>query len=400
MQFIFEKIPKPSSVSSKDWTCWKWQMRNSLKSPAEFSSFFSLAEDEKKALEKGRRLFAVKTTPYYAKLCEKHKALRKMTLPSLKETDPKEYGMKDPLGEENHSPLKRIVHRYPDRVLFLITDFCAIYCRYCTRKHFTAKGHSLSKKNDYHSALKYIEKNKGIREVILSGGDPLTLSDEKINSILRDLRAISHIEIIRIGSRMPAVCPFRITPQLISILKSYQPVYIMTHLNHPKEITKECRTALLQLADAGICVYNQMVFLSGVNNHPALVQALHRRLLYLRVRPYSIFQCDPSIGTGHFRTTLKNSKWIQKELWGVLSGLALPRIALDLPGGGGKVELAYNPFIETKGRTHFYEGFDGMKLGYEDPPAHTPPPQPEDLKDYITEWKILKNQPYGKENYL
>ena len=271
--------------------------------------------------------------------------------------------------------------------------------RYCTRKYFTAKGHSTIKKNDYYSALNYIEKNKGIREVILSGGDPLTLSDEKINSCLKDLRSIAHIEIIRIGSRMPAVCPFRVTPKLVSILKTYQPVYIMTHLNHPKEITKECQAALLRLAGGGLRVYNQMVLLSGVNNHPALVQALHRRLLYLLVHPYSMFQCDPSVGTNHFRTTLENSRWIQKELWGVLSGLALPRLALDLPKGGGKVELAYNPFIETKGRTHFYEGFDGMKLGCEDPPASQPPP-PEDLKDYITEWQILKNQPYGKERRL
>ena len=394
MKFKFEKTGRPKEVPAQDWQDWKWQMRSSLRTPLDFESFFSLSEDERSALKKGQKLFRFQTTPYYARLCKKHEALRKMTLPSMRELKAQDAGLLDPLGERKNQPTPRIIHRYPDRVLFLITDFCGIYCRYCTRKHFTGKSQARPSRKHYEQAVFYIKKNKGLREVILSGGDPLTLSDSFLKKILFDLRAIEHIEIIRIASRLPAVCPFRITPELVSLLKTVQPVFIMTHFNHPKEITDECRRGLLRLTDGGLNVYNQMVLLNGVNNHPALVQALNRRLLYLRVQPYYMFQCDPSQGTDHFRTTIENSKWIQKKLWNTLSGLATPKLSMDLPGGGGKVELTPSPFIEKKGRTYFYEGFDGMKLGYKNPISCKLPPKKE-MKDYLEEWKLMQHQPYG-----
>lgn len=395
--FHFESISPPPHVSEEQWRHWKWQMQNSLKTPEDFAKFLQLSEEDKKALEKSKNTFAMKTTPYSIQLCRKYPALRKIALPHLKELDLSNFYQEDPLGETKHSPVSRIIHRYPDRVLFLVTDFCGIYCRYCTRKYFTAQGNHTISSQDYQKALQYIQNNQGIREVILSGGDPFTLSNNKIKNILKDLRSIPHVEIIRIGSRMPVVCPFRIDEELIDLLKTHQPVFVMTHFNHPKELTAECVQKLLNLCDNGICVYNQMVLLNGINNHPAVVQALNRRLLFIRVRPYYMFQCDPSKGTGHFRTTIENSKWIQKELWGVLSGLATPRLSMDLPHGGGKVELVPDHFIKKQENTFFHKGFDGMTSGYPNPPE-SETPNTEDIQEYLEEWKIIKTQHYGPLN--
>ncbi len=392
--FHFESIPPPPRIPTEQWTDWKWQIQHSLKTPKELKKFLDLSEEEKKAVHLLKDRFASKTTPYYLELCKRHPPLRSMTLPHLKEMDSSGFYQEDPLGEKKHSPVPRIVHRYPDRVLFLVTDFCGIYCRYCTRKYFTAQGNYTISSKDYQKALQYIKNSRGIREVILSGGDPLTLSNNKIKNILKDLRSISHIEIIRIGSRLPVVCPFRIDAELTALLKAHQPVFVMTHFNHPKELTAECVKHLLDLCDNGICVYNQMVLLNGVNNHPAVVQALNRRLLFIRVRPYYMFQCDPSEGTQHFRTTIENSKWIQKELWGVFSGLAVPRLSMDLPNGGGKVELTPDHFIKKQEDTFFHKGFDGMISGYPNP-KESKTPDTKEIQEYITEWNILKTQAYG-----
>ena len=388
--FQFKKTPPPKSISNIHWNDWKWQMRNSLKTLNDFRSVFQLSPEEEKAFH--QKIFSIKTTPYYAELCRQHTPLRKMTLPHSKELSG--LGLQDPLGENKHSPVPRIIHRYPDRVLFLITDFCGIYCRYCTRKYFTAGGRHCASNKEFSSALRYIQKNKGIREVILSGGDPLTLSDNKLETTLKAIRAIPHVEIIRIGTRMPACCPFRVTPELVHTLNQYQPIFIMTHFNHPKEITEECRKALLAFSCNGISVYNQMVLLAGINNHPAVVQALSRRLLYLRVRPYYMFQCDPSKGTEHFRTTIENSKWIQKKLWGTLSGLAIPRLSMDLPGGGGKVELVPDHFIEKKEDTSSHRGFDNMVSGYQNPKKSTLPKEDE-MAEELKEWEQIHTQTYG-----
>ena len=210
--------------------------------------------------------------------------------------------MADPLGEEQHSPLNRLVHRYPDRVLFLVTDQCSLYCRYCLRKHFTGNDTAFIGSDEYEAALNYLRAAPGVREVILSGGDPLTLSDGRLEKLFSDLRAIEHIEIIRVASRMPVVCPMRITEGLVGLMRLHKPIYFMTHFNHPRELTFEAAQALERLVDHGVPVFNQMVMLNGINNHSAIVQALARRLVYLRVKPYYIFQCDPSQGSEHFRT--------------------------------------------------------------------------------------------------
>ena len=252
----------------------------------------------------------------------------------------------------------------------------------------------MARQGEYQQALEYIRKNPGIREVILSGGDPLTLPDPRLEKILGDLRALDHIEIIRIGSRMPAVCPQRITPAFVEVIKKYHPVFVMSHFNHPHEVTVQAGCALNRLAGGGVPVFNQMVLINGVNNHPAVVAALSRRLLFLRVRPYYMFQCDPSMGTAHLRTGVADSQKIQRELWGRLSGLATPRLAVDLPGGGGKVELVPESLVKKEGGRHTFRGWDKKVLPYTDPDRgeYRLPP---DLSVYLKEWNSIKNQTYG-----
>ncbi|NCN95768.1 MAG: KamA family radical SAM protein, partial [Bdellovibrionales bacterium] len=303
--------------------------------------------------------------------------------------------MKDPLGEERHSINERLIHRYPDRVLFLVTDMCSVYCRYCTRKRFTGKLDSFVKSKPYQDALSYIEKNKGIREVILSGGDPLTLSNSRLEKVLSDLRRIKHIEIIRVGTRMPVVCPMRIDQELVEMMKKYHPIFVMTHFNHPQELSLEAALALTKLVDHGFPVMNQMVLLNGINNHEALVQALSRRLLSLRVKPYYMFHCDPSQGTEHFQTSIQDSLEIQKKLWGKLSGLALPNLSLDIPGGGGKVGLVPSFELERKSSHSKFKGWDGFEAAYINPdPGEIRKPLVQE--EFLSEWETLNSQTYGK----
>jgi lysine 2,3-aminomutase len=317
-----------------------------------------------------------------------------MILPRMAEFSGLGQQMADPLGETKHSPRERLVHRYPDRVLFLITDQCSLYCRYCLRKHFTGNDQAFIGSQDYQKALDYLKGAKGVREVILSGGDPLTLSDGRLERVLIDLRAVEHIEIIRIASRMPVVNPMRITSELTGILKRYKPVFFMTHFNHPRELTFEAAEALERLVDHGVPTFNQMVFLNGINNHPAIVQALARRLMFLRVKPYYMFQCDPSEGTEHFRTSVSESMQIQRELWGRLSGLAMANLSLDIPGGGGKVGLVPDFMTGECGGTQHYRGWDGVEGKYVEPEPNTRI-EPADVHLYLDEWNHLKNQNYG-----
>ena len=395
MKFYFTPTPIPNKVSTQDWLNWKWQIRHSLKTREDFEHVFSLSLKQKKAFQITDR-FSVGSTPYYMALALKHPPLQKIILPDIKESQKGKQALKDPLGEENHSPVKHMIHRYPDRVVFLITDICPIYCRYCTRKRFTAQEKKLIPQVEYQKALTYLKNNAGIREVILSGGDPLTLADPLLEKVLKDLRSIEHIEIIRIGSRMPAVCPMRLTSAFTKMIQKYHPVFIMSHFNHPAELTQESAQALTLLANQGIPVYNQMVLIRGLNNHPAIVQALSRRLLFLRARPYYMFQCDPSLGTDHLRTSIKNSRWIQKSLWGVLSGLATPKMAVDLPGGGGKVELSVEGVIGKEEASPVFRGWDGKKAIYKEPEQSAPPAN-QDIAPYLKEWQTLCQQKYGQQ---
>ena len=390
MKFEFKPGPKPASIADSDWSQWTWQMSHSLKTQADFEKYFQLSDLERQAFAGGKEIFNIRTTPYYASLAaNENPEIRSILMPHILEIEEGEQQMLDPLGERKNNPLPRIIHRYPDRVLFLITDICSVYCRFCTRKHFTGQEQAFIRNEEYQQALTYIRRHPGVREVILSGGDPLTISDNQLDRVLGDLRQIEHVEIIRIGTRMPVVCPMRVTDNLVSILRKHKPVFLMSHFNHPNELTAEAATALEKFVDNGIPVMNQTVLLNGINNHPAILQALNRRLLFLRVKPYYMFQCDPSLGTDHLRTSVEDSLEIQKELWGNLSGLAMPTLSLDIPDGGGKTSLAPNFQTGQTGNTRHYVGWDGVRADYISPaPEKIKKP---DIRFYAEEWLALKN---------
>lgn len=385
MNYRWDFIEPPPGVTLDDWQSWQWQMRQALKTRQDFASYFELSESEARAFT--NPLFKIQVTPYYARLADPlnpEDPIRKILIPNIKEYQSTYQQMLDPLGENHNRPHPRIIHRYPDRLLFLVTDYCSVYCRYCTRKHFTGKDQVFPKPSEYKSALQYINSRKEVREVILSGGDPLTLSDDKLVQIVSDISEIAHVDLIRVGTRMPVVAPMRIREETLQKLKKYHPIYFMVHFNHPRELTALAAQALTQLVDNGFPVFNQMVLLNGVNNHAVIVRALSRRLLKLRVKPYYMFQCDPSEGTDHLRTSVENSLQIQRELWGRLSGLAMPNLSLDIPGGGGKVGLVPDFLIKQQGDFRKYKGWDGVEGEYISPPS-SQLEIPSDINQYIVE---------------
>ena len=395
MKFVFEPSEIPTGVAREEWIDWAWHLRHSMKTEADFTrAGFELTSDERRGFEGGGKVFQIRTTPYYASLASKSLAMdpiRRILMPTAAEiAHTASQEMLDPLGERRNNPAPRIIHRYPDRLLFLVTDTCSVYCRYCTRKHFTGQDEAFVRSADYGRALMYIKSHTGLREVILSGGDPLTLSDSILDRVLSDLRSIEHVEIIRIGTRMPVVCPMRVTSALARVIQKHQPVYVMTHFNHPRELTLEAASALRLLADHGTPLFNQLVLLNGVNNHPAVIQALSRRLLYLRVKPYYMFQCDPSEGTDHLRTSVEDSLEIQRELWGRLSGLAMPNLSLDIPDGGGKAAYVPNFEVSREDRVRRFKGWDGVEAEYVSPPTENIL-KPLDSELYFAEWDSLKN---------
>lgn len=391
-RFNFTSPRIPEGIEPSRWTDWTWQLRHSLKTRADFEHRFALSDDEKAAFDGGgSELFNIRATPYYAALAGDfaEDPLRRILMPHRLELAEGAQQMLDPLGERRHRAAPRVIHRYSDRVLFLITDVCSVYCRFCTRKHFTGQEQAFIRNDEYSRALDYIRSHEGIREVILSGGDPLTVSDSQLERVLGDLRAIDHVEIIRVGSRMPVVAPMRITDGLVKVLRAHAPVFLMTHFNHPRELTADAAEGLARLVDGGIPVMNQMVLLNGINNSAAIVQALSRRLLYLRVKPYYMFQCDPSVGTDHLRTSIDDSLAIQRELWGHLSGLALPTFAVDIPDGGGKTVLTPDFEIARTENSRMYRGWDGVEAEYRNPAADLRR-VPVDAELYEAEWRALK----------
>lgn len=400
MKFKFPSINEisnlPSQYSLENWNDWTWQLRQSMKTEQDFTKYFSLSDSEKIAFgeDQKKTVFNIRATPYYAALASSQEIqdpIRKILMPNSAELTTAFQAELDPLGERKleNNPVARVVHRYSDRALFLITDICSVYCRYCTRKHFTGADQAFIKNNEYEAALDYFRRKKGLREIILSGGDPLTVSDHQLEKVLSDLRKIEHIEIIRIGTRMPVVAPMRITEKLVKMIRQYKPVYLMTHFNHPRELTAESAQAIELFVDHGTPVMNQMVLLNGVNNHAAIVQALSRRLLFLRAKPYYMFQCDPSIGTDHLRTSIDDSLTIQKELWGHLSGLAMPQLSVDVPNGGGKAYYVPQFEISHRESVRQYKGWDGVLSHYVSPSTNFIV-KPLDAELYQNEWNEIK----------
>lgn len=330
------------TATTAEWSDWKWQVRNSFTSFDQLEQILQLSDDEKGFKEASLNL-PIRITPYYASLLSKSDALqplRKTMVPVLDELTVSPGEESDPLGEENDSPVPLIVHRYPDRVLFMVTGFCSAFCRYCTRSHMVSKKDKMhASTSQIDGAIAYIKDHQEVRDVIVSGGDPLTLSDDRLEYIISRLRAIDHVEFIRIGTKVPAVMPMRITPALTEMLKKYHPIFLSVHFTHPDEMTPETKEACIRLADAGIPLGSQTVLLEGVNNTVEVYKKLAHELLKVRVRPYYLYQCDPIPGSAHFRTKVENGLEIIRGLRGFTSGYAIPQFVIDAPKGGGKIPL-------------------------------------------------------------
>jgi lysine 2,3-aminomutase len=359
-------------VSSADWNDWRWQVRNRLRGQKALSRILRLSEDEARALENAHSGFPVSVTPYYASLLSETdplQPLRRTVIPVCAEQVRGPGEADDPLGEDGHSPVPGLVHRYPDRVLFLVTGFCSTFCRYCTRSRMVGRsGDCRFSWKRLERAIEYIESRTEVRDVLLSGGDPLTLSDEALCRLLERIRRIPHVEIIRIGTKAPAVMPQRITPALTRMLKRFHPLWMSLHFAHPEEITPETAQACARLSDAGIPLGSQTVLLRGVNDSVDVMTKLVHGLLKIRVRPYYLYQCDPISGSSHFRTTVEQGLTVIKGLRGHTSGYAVPHYVIDAPGGGGKIPLL--PDYST-GR----EGSDILLRNYEDKVYRYPDPE-------------------------
>jgi len=345
---------------------WHHQLKSRINNVEKLSKLISLSDSELKALGNSSRL-KMSITPHFLSLIDKNNTncpLRKQAIPTSQELNISEDDLSDPCGEERDMVVNGLVHRYPDRVLLLVTNLCAMYCRHCTRRRLTNKKETSLSQEHLDNAYSYIKKNKKIRDVLISGGDPLILSDEKIESILKSLRAIEHIEIIRIGTRIPVVLPQRITPQLVSTLKKYHPLYISIHFNHSKEISKETKIACEMLADAGIPLGSQTVLLKGINDNTKVMMNLMHELLKIRVRPYYMYQADLTAGTEHFRTKINKGLEIIRNIRGFTSGIAVPHYIIDAPGGGGKIPLLPKYLISKKGKKLRLKNYIGKEYEY------------------------------------
>lgn len=330
------------------WNDWKWQLRNAITSIDDLQKIMKLSQKEIMAINNIKGRLPLRITPYFASLIYKSKfsdPLRRNVVPVVEELITKSSEHTDPLHESSFSPVKGIVHRYPDRVLFTVTQVCSNYCRYCTRSHSVGQFGRLGRK-DFENAFNYIAAHPEIRDVLVSGGDPLTLSDAALDYVLSNIRRIEHVEIIRIGTRIPVVMPQRITDDLINMLKKYHPLLLSLHFSHPSEITEECAQACIKLADGGFPLGSQTVLLKGINDNVTVMKELMHKLLKIRVKPYYLYQCDLIPGSRHFRTTVKKGLEIIKGLRGFTSGYAVPTYVVDAPGGGGKIPLLPNSVVD------------------------------------------------------
>ena len=352
------------------WHDWKWQFANRITTAEELSKILDISPAEIEDISTCLSRFRMAITPYYASLIDPsdpHDPIRMQCIPSIREMDPCADDMADPLGEEHDSPVPHIVHRYPDRVLFLVTLKCSTYCRHCTRRRTVGEEDRIITERELKTALDYIRSHQEIRDVLISGGDPLVMSTEKLEHIISSLREIPHVDIIRIGTRVPVVLPMRITDALLEMLKKYQPIWINTHFNHPREITPDSQRACTAIVDAGIPLGNQSVLLKGINDDAAIMKELLLGLVHIRVRPYYLYQCDLSQGIGHFRTTVDQGIEMMHALTGYISGYAVPKFVIDAPGGGGKIPIHYNYVISKDDKEVVMENFRGGIYRYPQP---------------------------------
>ncbi len=343
--------PRFEDVSHEQWSSWHWQHQHRLRRLSDVDGVLHLSTPEKAAFQASSQRFRVAITPHYAALMDRHDPhdpLRLQAIPHVDELQTYPYERRDPLAEDEHMPVPGLTHRYPDRALLYVSHHCPVYCRHCTRKRKVSNPTSAAPRDQIQRGIDHIADTPEIRDVIISGGDPLTLSDERLDAILSRLRRIDHLDVIRLGTRNPVTLPQRITPTFADMLSRHRPIYINTHFNHPAECSQESALALRRLLDAGCVLGNQMVLLKDVNDDPQTVMALNRRLLRQGCRPYYILQCDMAQGITHFRTPLKTGLEIMDHLRGRLSGVGVPHFVVDLPGGGGKIELLPDYLVDDQ----------------------------------------------------
>ncbi|MCF6094093.1 lysine 2,3-aminomutase [Microaerobacter geothermalis] len=362
-------------VSERQWNDWLWQLTHTIKTVDELKKVIHLTPEEEEGVRRSNETIPLNITPYFAMLMDPDDPgcpIRRQSVPLSHETTRTPYDMRDPLLEDTDSPVPGLTHRYPDRVLFLITNQCSMYCRYCTRRRFSGQVGQGVPKKQMDACLDYIRRTPEVRDVLLSGGDGLLVNDRIIEYLLKNLREIPHVEIIRIGTRAPVVFPQRITEDLCKIIKKYHPVWINTHFNHPKEITPEAKQACEMLANAGVPLGNQSVILAGINDCPNVMKKLVHELVKIRVRPYYIYQCDLSEGIGHFRAPVSKGIEIIEALRGHTSGYAVPTFVVDAPGGGGKIPVMPNYLISQSADKVILRNFEGLVTSYPQPSAYTP----------------------------
>lgn len=374
-------------VTDEQWNNWHWQVQNRIETLEQLKKYIKLTTEEENGVKESLKTLRMAITPYYLSLIDQSNPncpVRKQAIPTHAETHHSAADLLDPLHEDGDSPAPGLTHRYPDRVLLLVTDMCSMYCRHCTRRRFAGQTDSSSSQDDISKAIDYIARTPQVRDVLLSGGDALMISDSRLESIISRLREIPHVEIIRIGTRTPVVCPQRITDDLVNMLKKYHPIWLNTHFNHPQEVTEESIAACERMANAGIPLGNQSVLLRGVNDCVPTMKKLVHQLVKMRVRPYYIYQCDLSMGLEHFRTPVSKGIEIIENLRGHTSGYAVPTFVVDAPGGGGKTPVMPNYVISQGPHKVILRNFEGVITTYTEPDDYQDC-QCEECKKYRTQ---------------
>jgi lysine 2,3-aminomutase len=372
----FSEIPRFKDVSQHEWEDWRWQLRNRLSTLEDFEAILNLDDKQRADLQACMGKFRVSVTPYYASLMDPDDAgcpVRMQAVPTPSELLVRHEDLKDAVSEDFDSPTPRITHRYPDRVLFVVTEMCSMYCRHCTRRRLVGGTEDIVAQAEIDNAIKYIERAPEVRDVLISGGDPLVLADDQLEEIIARVHAIPHVEIIRIGTRAPVVFPQRITQSLCDMLKKYHPLYVNTHFNHPKEFTAESKQACDMLNDAGIPLGNQTVLLRGVNDCANVMKRLCHKLVQYRVKPYYYYQCDLAEGTAHFRTSVAKGIEIAESLRGHTTGFAVPTYIIDAIGGGGKTPVMPNYVISQAPNQVVLRNYEGVISKYTEPDDYVEP---------------------------
>jgi lysine 2,3-aminomutase len=365
-----------ANISDSDWNDWRWQLKHRITNLAQLEKLMpTLTPEERAGTTLANTKLAMAITPYFFNLidpADENCPIRRQVIPRFEETLTARWEMSDPCGEDSHSPVPGLVHRYPDRVLFLVTDRCAAYCRYCTRSRLVSNATGYDFHPEFDRQIAYIQSHPEIRDVLLSGGDPLLFSDEKLEYLLTRLRAVKHIEFLRIGTRIPIFLPQRITPELCAMLKQFHPLFLSIHSNHPRELTTEVRAALGRLADAGVPLGNQSVLLKHVNDDLPVMKAHLQKLLMCRVRPYYIYQCDLISGSAHLRASVRKGLEIMEGLRGHTTGYAVPQYVIDAPGGGGKVPVNPEYVLSRNAERVIIRNFEGKLFEYPEASDGTP----------------------------